>query len=87
MTTITIDEKWSMQIASNITLLEEVEPEGTLAKHSTRQIVRGYYAHVDEALKSYLRKSINPSKEVIEIVEKIDHALEKISKVKKERKK
>ena len=71
-TEITIDESWHMEIGSSITLIEKVKTDNPKAKNEFSYISRGYYGHVDEALKSYLRKSINPKSSISDIVELIE---------------
>ena len=76
---IKIDETWSLEIGkSSVTLFEQKETKQKNAKTEHRQVIRGYYGHIDEALKSYLRKSINPVSEVAEIVELIESNVSKL---------
>ena len=69
---VKIDDTWSLEIGRSVTLLERAENNSKNANSEYSSRVRGYYGHVDEALKSYLRKSINPISEVSEIVELIE---------------
>lgn len=76
---IKIDDIWSLEIgSSSVTLLERTKNNAKNAKSEYSSKVRGYYGHVDEALKSYLRKSINPVSEVSEIVELIESSVSKL---------
>lgn len=67
-TTVVIDQNWELEITSTVTLIEIVKNTGKDAKNEFVRHTRGYYSHVDEALKSYLRKAIKPSSDVSEIV-------------------
>ena len=68
MNIIKIDESWELEISNNVTLIEITKNESKKAKNEFVRSSRGYYGHVDEALKSYLRKSINPKKGIYDIV-------------------
>ena len=76
--TVKIDDTWSLEIGGSVTLIERTENTAKNAKNEFTSKVRGYYGHVDEALKSYLRKSINPVSEVSEIVELIESNVSKL---------
>lgn len=67
--TVKIDENWSLEIGSHVTLIERTENKLKRAKNVWVNTTRGHYGHVDEALKAYLRKAINPINEVSEILE------------------
>jgi len=72
---IKIDDTWSLEIGGTVALIEMTPKKKDL---EFSRNVRGYYGHVDEALKSYLRKSINPISEVSEIVALIESNVSKL---------
>lgn len=79
-----IDTNWEIEYQPNNVALIEIRPsEHKKAKSDKVRIVRGYYAHVDEALQAYLRKSINPMDDVREILAKIEWALEMVVEYRK----
>ena len=81
-----IDPNWEIEYQPNNVVLIEVRPsDHKKAKGDTVRVIRGYYAHIDEALQAYLRKSINPVDDVREVLAKIDWALEMIVKYKKKK--
>ena len=71
-TTVKIADNWEMEISGTVTLIEITKNESKKAKNEFIRNVRGYYGHVDEALKSYLRKAIKPNAAVSEIVDIIE---------------
>lgn len=80
---VIIDDTWKMSISSNdVQLIECVESTHPKANNPYSDHTRGYYAHIDDALRAYLRKSINPNFQVFEILDKIDYALSKIAEIK-----
>tara|TARA_R110002020_G_scaffold148592_1_gene324478 strand:+ start:255 stop:512 length:258 start_codon:yes stop_codon:yes gene_type:complete len=72
MNIIKIDESWEMEVSNNVTLIEITKNESKKAKNEFVRSVRGYHGHIDEALKSYLRKAIKPNNEVSEIIDIIE---------------
>ena len=84
MVTLKIDDSWELDMSSpiNITLIELKPNDHPKAKSPVSRSVRGYYAHIDEALKAYARKSPYPCKTVEEYIMKMDQALENILKFK-----
>jgi len=68
MNIIKIDESWELEISNNVTLIEITKNESKKAKNEFVRSPRGYYGHVDEALKSYLKKASNPKKDIYDIV-------------------
>lgn len=76
---VIIDDEWQLQIKStDVTLMQTSTNEQGKTTFNTR----GYYAHVDEALKAYLRKCISPNQEVIECLDQMETALTKINNIK-----
>ena len=81
-----IDPNWEIEYQpNNVVLIEIRASDHKKAKGDTVRVIRGYYAHIDEALQAYLRKSINPVDDVREVLAKIDWALEMIVKYKKKK--
>jgi len=72
MNIVKIDDQWDLEIGTNVTLIEITPNTAKKAKSEFTRSSRGYHAHVDEALKSYLRKAIKPNKEVSEIIDIIE---------------
>ncbi len=82
---IIIDAEWCLRFTQNqYTLIEIVDNNNHNAKTHKSQQNRGYYAHIDEALKAYLRKSLNPQNSIHEIVAMIESGLVKIEDVTRE---
>lgn len=80
---IVIDDIWSLEISTHdIKLIETIESTHHKSIGEKVERIRGYYAHIDEALRSYIKKSITPNFQVFEILEKIDYALDMVKKVK-----
>lgn len=70
---IKIDESWYLDIGpSYVRLFQKTETKRDDAKHEYHDRTRGFYGHIDEALKSYLRKSINPIESIVDIVDMIE---------------
>ena len=82
MKVVNIDDIWSIEMGSCVVLIEEVKTTNPKAKNPISRLIRGYYGHVDEALRAYLRKSIRPNSEIAEIVTLIEDRIESISKTK-----
>ena len=77
--TVKIDDIWFLDIGpSYVRLFQKTKTKRADAKHAYHERTRGFFGHVDEALKSYLRKSINPVSEVSEIVELIESNVSKL---------
>jgi len=72
MNIVKIDDQWELEVGANVSLIEITPNTAKNAKSDFTRSVRGYYAHVDEALRSYLRKAIKPNKEVSEIIDIIE---------------
>ena len=82
-----IDDNWELDISTNCITLIEVRPTKKAdAKNKLSRVERGYYSDVAQALQAYLLKSINPDKDVREILAKVEWAMEMIVKYKKENK-
>lgn len=82
---IIIDKNWVLKYTQNqYTLIEIMESNHPKSKSEITQQNRGYYAHIDEALKAYLRKSIQPCDSIHEIVALIESGLVKIEDAVKE---
>ena len=77
---VIVDDEWKLHISSSQISLVQCGLNRKTGNET--ESIRGYYAHIDDALRAYLRKSINPNFQVFEVLDKIDRALESINKIK-----
>jgi len=71
---IKIDETWSLNKLSNCyQLVKKVISSKGKNEGKEISISKGYYAHIDEALKGYLQKSLEPKEDIKELFSQIEN--------------